>query len=731
MYYKTYKKCFICKKDNLTRIITLGDQYLQSRFPSKNEIVPQAPCNLVLCQDCKLVQLEDVVNKNELYEHSYGYLSSISNTMRTHLENYNREIREKIVLNEKDWVLDIGSNDATFLKYYPNNLNKLGVDPTGKQFCKYYKDINLIPTYFTYDNVNSIFKDQKFKVITSICMFYDLEDPVQFAKDISNLLEDDGIWSFEQSYIVKMLKTNSFDTICHEHLEYYNIKNIIYILDEAGLKLIDLSFNESNGGSFRIYAAKKESGLTVNDEFINKCIRDEESYNLDKIETYLNFQKDFNNEIEKLKLLINTVNQNKQKMFIYGASTKGNTLLQYLNINSSQIPFAVERNLDKVGKFTPGTNIEIIDERTMRNNPPDYLLVLPWHFKDEIIKREEEYLNNGGKLVFPLPKLEIISKKEKILITGIEGQIGQYVQENFKDHEIFGITKQIQNYDNGLKFEFNINNLELLERTILTLNPSKIIHLASITSSEYCVKHPIECIQTNGLVSSKICEIIHSNNLKCKFFNASSSEIFKGHNQYCIQVNDNNYRPTHPYSFAKLLSHQIVDWYRNSFNLPFSNGVIFTTESKFRKSCFLVKKLLNHITDLKNNEKNILELGNLDSKRVFCHANDVAKAIKIILNEDKGDNYNICGNNILSIKNLILNLYKINNIELKEEENTFTFNNEVIIRFNTPSLISQRPDVDINTLITGDNSNLLDLGWEINDNTFFDDLSTKTILIKN
>jgi GDP-mannose 4,6-dehydratase len=720
--YKSYKSCFICKKENLTRVITLGEQYLQSRFPRKDEYVPKAPCNLVLCEDCKLVQLEDVVDKNELYEHSYGYMSSISNTMRTHLEKYNMEIREKITLNENDWVLDIGSNDATFLKYYPNNLNKLGVDPTGKQFRNFYENINLIPTYFTYDNVRNVFKDQKFKVITSICMFYDLEDPVQFAKDISKLLDDDGIWSFEQSYIVKMLKTNSFDTICHEHLEYYNIKNIIYILNEADLKLLDISFNESNGGSFRIYASKKDSKLIDNEEFIQKCIKDEETYNLDKIETYLNFQKGFDNEVKKLKLLIDTVNQNNQKMFIYGASTKGNTLLQYLNLNSSQVPYAVERNLDKVGKYTPGTNIEIISEEKMRENPPEYLLVLPWHFKEEIIQREKKFLDNGGKLVFPLPNFEIISKKEKILITGIEGQIGQYVQENFKDHEIFGITRQIQNLENGLKFEFNINNLELLERTILTINPSKIIHLASMTSSEYCLKHPVECIQNNGLVASKICEVIHNNNLKCKFFNASSSEIFKGHHQYKIQVNDNNYKPRHPYSFAKVLSHQVVDWYRNTFNLPFSNGVIFTTESKLRKSCFLVKKLLNHIKDVKMNEKNVLELGNLDSKRVFCHANDVAKAIKIILSQDKGDNYNICGNNILSIKNLILNLYKINDIELEENSNTFMFNNEVLIRFNTPSLISQRPDIDTNTLITGDNSNLVDLGWKIDDDNFFQNL---------
>ena len=534
--YKSYKSCFIFKKNNLTSVITLGEQYLQSRFPRKDEYVPKAPCNLVLCENCKLVQLEDVVDKNELYEHSYGYMSSISNTMRTHLEKYNMEIRDKIILNENDWVLDIGSNDATFLKYYPNNLNKLGVDPTGKQFKNFYENINLIPTYFTYDNVNSIFKDQKFKIITSICMFYDLQDPVQFAKDISRLLEDDGIWSFEQSYIVKMLKTNSFDTICHEHLEYYSIKNIIYILNEAGLKLLDLSFNESNGGSFRIYASKKESRLTVNEEYIQKCIIEEETYNLDKIETYLNFQKGFDNEVEKLKLLLNTINQNNKKIYIYGASTKGNTLLQYLNINSSQVPYAVERNLDKVGKFTPGTNIEIISEERMRENPPDYLLVLPWHFKEEIIQREENFLNNGGKLLFPLPHFEIVSKKEKVLITGIDGQIGKHVQDNFKDHEIFGITKQIQNYENGLKFEFNINNLELLERTILTLNPSKIIHLASMSSSEHCVQYPIECIQSNGLVASKICEVIYNNNLNCKLFNASSSEIFKGHQKYCIKV---------------------------------------------------------------------------------------------------------------------------------------------------------------------------------------------------
>ena len=255
-------KCRICKYENLIDVINLGEQVITSRFPVYGDYTtPKTPIILCMCQNCGLLQLRQTTFSSELYEYEYGYRSGISNTMRTHLKQYQEEILAKISLNEGDIVVDIGSNDSTMLQYYSKNLNRIGVDPTGKQFKEYYGDVELIPDYFTYDNFTKVYGNKKCKVVTSISMFYDLPDPVQFAKDIYNILDNDGIWSCEQSYVITMLKRNSIDTICHEHLEYYALKQIKEIADQANFKITDVNFNDCNGGSFRVYFAKKESKL--------------------------------------------------------------------------------------------------------------------------------------------------------------------------------------------------------------------------------------------------------------------------------------------------------------------------------------------------------------------------------------------------------------------------------------------------------------------------------------
>jgi hypothetical protein len=334
-----------------------------------------------------------------MYEHMYGYRSGISGTMRAHLQAYNDEIRSLIELEDGDCVLDIGSNDATFLKMYPYTLIRVGCDPTGNQFSKFYAGIQLVPTYFTKEAVEPL--GLKYKVVSSICMFYDLPDPLQFAKDIYSVLQNDGIWTFEQSYIKTMLERNSFDTICHEHLEYYGVRQIQHILELAGFICIRVSLNDSNGGSTRFYAAKKGSKWPISRDIAGLIA--EESF-LSDPETYVSFMNRCDNEIAKLR---NHLNSGKTT-YIYGASTKGNCLLQYAKVGPDLVKYAVERNLDKVG-CTTSTGIEIISEDTMRANPPEYLLVLPWHFRDEIIARESAFRKSGGKLIFPLPKFEIVN----------------------------------------------------------------------------------------------------------------------------------------------------------------------------------------------------------------------------------------------------------------------------------------------------------------------------------
>lgn len=400
--------CRLCKSNDLKIVISLGEQIITSRFPVYGDnSTPKTPIDLCLCKNCGLLQLYQTTNSSEMYEHEYGYRSGISNTMKTHLKSYQEEILSKIILNKGDIIVDIGSNDSTMLQYYLNDYNRVGIDPTGKQFQQYYGEVKLIPNYFTEENFKNEYGELKAKIVSSISMFYDLPDPVQFAKDIYEILDDNGIWTCEQSYILSMLKTNSIDTICHEHLEYYALKQVKLIADMANFKIIDVKFNSCNGGSFRVYFAKKESENFIEaTELINSILKDEEDFGLPSENIFKEFVKNCDEQVKKLVDFINEVNGEGKNIYIYGASTKGNCLLQYANIGEDKIKYAVERNPSKLGKMTC-TSIPIIMEETMRTNPPNYLLVLPWHFKDEILEREKEFMQNGGGIIFPFPHFKI------------------------------------------------------------------------------------------------------------------------------------------------------------------------------------------------------------------------------------------------------------------------------------------------------------------------------------
>ena len=328
------------------------------------------------------------------------------------------------------------------LQYYGNKFRRIGVDPTGSQFQEHYGEVELLPTYFNYDNFTNRFGETKCKMVSSISMFYDLPDPVQFAKDIHSVLKEDGIWTCEQSYLLTMIKTNSIDTICHEHLEYYALHQIKEIADRADFKIIDVKFNDCNGGSFRIYFAKKESAFyQENTELISRILKEEKEYGIMNASLYTNFVESCQTQVKYLKDFIETVNKNGKKVYVYGASTKGNCTLQYADLGEKDMKYAVERNPRKVGKMTC-TGIEIISEETMRESPPDYLLVLPWHFRDEILERERDFLEGGGQFIFPFPYFEIVGLKEKVLITGSNGMIAKYVKKEMGNYHIYGIARE-------------------------------------------------------------------------------------------------------------------------------------------------------------------------------------------------------------------------------------------------------------------------------------------------
>jgi GDP-mannose 4,6-dehydratase len=706
--------CRICQNTDLIDVISLGEQVITSRFPVYGDFsTPKTSIVLCMCQQCGLIQLKETTNSDELYEHEYGYRSGISNTMRSHLKLYKEEICSIVNLKEGDTIVDIGSNDSTMLQYYGNKYRRIGVDPTGKQFKQYYGEVELLPTYFTRDNfVNHFGNDVRCKMVSSISMFYDLPNPVQFAKDIYSILEKDGIWTCEQSYLLTMLRTNSIDTICHEHLEYYALHQVKEISDRAGFKIIDVKFNDCNGGSFRVYFAKKESDVyQENTELIHQILKEEEEYGIMNTCVYSDFMKSCDTQVKYLKDFIENVNSNGKKVYVYGASTKGNCLLQYADLGENQMKYAVERNPKKVGKMT-STGIEIIIEETMRENPPDYLLVLPWHFKTEILEREKEFLDMGGQFIFPFPQFEIIGSKPKLLITGCDGMISHYVKEQFTDYNLYGISRSsTQVYEKNItKFYFDMNDSTILENVLSIVKPDVIIHLASISSSQYAFKNPIETLHCNGLLTATLCEIIHKKGWNTKLFNASSSEIYKGHIDYQVQEDDHHMFHLHPYSIAKIMGHSMVDFYRNTYGLPFSNGVIFTTESPLKRPEFLLNKISAHIKEWKNGNKTTLQVGSLESCRNILHASDVANAIHTIVSQEKGDTYLISSDESHKIYDLVVKLYSISGIDIEKGENALYEKESglsvLVIQENNSGLDS-RP---IN--IRGDSVKLRNLGWK-------------------
>lgn len=405
------KRCRLGNSENLISVLNLGHQALTGVFLENADTpVSSGPLELVWCPDSGLLQLNHSYSADEMYGDNYGYRSGLNQSMVDHLSQKVCYLERLAKIQPGDTVLDIGSNDCTTLKAYSvDKLNRIGIDPTGRKFASYYpKHIKLVPEFFSADAYYSV-TDKKAKIVTSIAMFYDLEDPVSFARQIESILADDGVWHFEQSYMPSMLRLNSYDTICHEHLEYYSLGVVCKILDAANLKLVDVVMNNINGGSFAVTATKQSNNsIKINSAVINWLLEQEDRMGLSTPRPYREFEERVFRHRQDLSRLIQSLVADGKKVLGYGASTKGNVILQFCGLTTAEIPAIAEVNEEKFGRVTPGTHIPIISEAEARAANPDYFLVLPWHFKDSILRREKEFLTNGGKFIFPFPEIEII-----------------------------------------------------------------------------------------------------------------------------------------------------------------------------------------------------------------------------------------------------------------------------------------------------------------------------------
>jgi len=408
--YTKAKQCRVCSSQNMTSVLNLGVQALTGVFPATTEeVVPEGPVELVWCTDCGLLQMAHSYDPDEMYGDNYGYRSGLNASMVKHLTDKIRYLQRIVTLDSNSVVIDIGSNDATSLKAYQvEGLRKIGIDPTGGKFKKYYtEDITLVEDFFSAKAYQSV-ETRKANIITSIAMFYDLEDPIAFARQIEEVLDDNGVWHFEQSYMPSMLRTNSYDTICHEHLEFYSLEVVKRILSKANLKVVDVQMNAINGGSFAVTAAKKDSPLVENHAVIDWLLDQEKAMGLSTPRPYRDFEERVFRHRDDLARLIRALNADGKTVLGYGASTKGNVMLQFCGFTPEDIPAIAEVNEDKFGCYCPRTGIPIISEAEARAMEPDYFIVMPWHFKNGILEREKEFLEHGGKMIFPFPEIEIV-----------------------------------------------------------------------------------------------------------------------------------------------------------------------------------------------------------------------------------------------------------------------------------------------------------------------------------
>lgn len=407
-------KCRNCKQKKLKKIVTIGSQPISSVFyNSKKYNLKKYSLDLYQCNNCDLVQFFKLAPLEDMYGSTYGYRTSLSKYMVNHIKQKYIKLKTNSLLKKNSYILDIGSNDGTFLNFFAKerkDLNLFGMDPSAEKFKKFYnKKINVIVDYFSKKKLDVYLTQRdykkKFSLITSFAMFYDIEDPNSFTKDIFDSLSKEGLWISEFSYFPLLLKNLTYDQICHEHVTYYTLSTFEKIVKKNGFKIIDFSLNEINGGSIEVVCAKKESKYKCEDKKLKLIFEDEKKINK---ESYFRFYQRINNIKNILNLFLNNIK--KEEIIGYGASTKGNIVLNHCGISENNLKYICDSNPYKHGRFTPGTNIKIISKEHMRKIKPKYLLVLIWSFRSEVIKQEIRFIKNGGKLIFHLPMFHIVDK---------------------------------------------------------------------------------------------------------------------------------------------------------------------------------------------------------------------------------------------------------------------------------------------------------------------------------
>ena len=409
--WKAIESCRLCGASDFEEAFSLGMQVVKDFVDLPNDGSKKGPLDLILCKACGFLQLRHTFSKDYLYIH-YWYRSGTSPTMICELADIVKSAASRVNLEDGDFVIDIGANDGTLLKQYEHkNLTKVGFEPSNLWEYGMSPGTIIINNYFNAQSFVKRFPGKKAKIITSIAMFYDLDDPNGFVKDIASLLHFEGIWIVQMNYLGLMIKNLGYDNVCHEHVGYYSLTTMEYLLSKHNMEVFDVALNNVNGGSFRLYIKhSSDKSKEINTGAIDRIRAAEEEMNISKANTYSEFSEQIKKQREQLTYMLSELDKKGKNILIYGASTRGLVILEYCRIDSNVIKYATDKNSDKWGKYLSGTGIKIISLEEYRKINPDYLLVLPYQYATEIANQERDFLDKGGNLIIPLPIPKILSK---------------------------------------------------------------------------------------------------------------------------------------------------------------------------------------------------------------------------------------------------------------------------------------------------------------------------------
>jgi GDP-mannose 4,6-dehydratase len=602
------------------------------------------------------VQLRDTVPGEMMYgTNGYGYRSGLNATMTAHLAELAEDVLGRVRLEHGDVVVDIGSNDATLLKQFPEACVRIGVDPNGEQFSTFYTNLHLVSKYFSHD---AVARFGRAKVVCSVAMFYDLPDPRGFVRDVARVLDPEGLWVLEQSYLPMMIEANSFDTVCHEHLEYYCLRQIDWLCRGAGLKIVDVAFNASNGGSFRVFVAHAGSGA-------HKACAEKIEGVLDRearfagLDVFRDFEARVRSVRDDLRFVLGAVrDEGGEGVYLYGASTKGNTLLQYIGAVNFGIVGASERNVAKLGCVTPGTRIPIVSEEAAREARPGFMLVLPWHFKEEFLQREQAYLEGGGRFVFPLPEVQIVGRWKTALITGVTGQLGRHLARHLKavgGYHVYGITRDKANVSSvlGLEdvcmFEGSIHDRDFLAKVLRIVKPAEVYHLAAMTDRVKAKECVYQTILDNGASVALLCEVLENEASDARLFVANSVGLFEGAQEGSVlDETCTDFYPTNPYSIAKVTAYWTARYFREHRGMFVCTGLISNAESSLRRAGGVTKKIAGH-----DFAGEALVLDNVDACADWIHAGDAARAMHAMLEYESAADYVVSSGKTHAVRDFV------------------------------------------------------------------------------